>query len=271
MRPSSGLPWSVPGTGDRTWSATSGRVDWDLVAVCDLDEARARKVIGARSTVEVETSLERGAGPRRHRRGRDRHAGADPRADRPGGAARPASTCWSRSRWPTAPEAAGPDGRGGRGRRPGADVRPHLLLHPGGAVHPRARRRRARSATSSTSTRCGSTSASIQPDVDVFWDLAPHDLSILDYVLPGGLRPDRRRRARVPIRSGRARPASATSPCRCPAARIAHVHVNWLSPTKIRQMVIGGTRRTAGLGRPEPAAAASRLRPRRRPARLGSR
>ncbi len=29
----------------------------------------------------------------------------------------------------------------------------------------------------------------IQPDVDVFWDLAPHDLSILDYVLPGGLAP----------------------------------------------------------------------------------
>src|ERR1700712_4498252 len=32
---------------------------WDLVAVCDLDEARARRVVGARSTVEVETSLER--------------------------------------------------------------------------------------------------------------------------------------------------------------------------------------------------------------------
>ena len=29
----------------------------------------------------------------------------------------------------------------------------------------------------------------IQPDVDVFWDLAPHDLSILDFMLPGGLRP----------------------------------------------------------------------------------
>jgi predicted dehydrogenase len=29
----------------------------------------------------------------------------------------------------------------------------------------------------------------IQPDVDVFWDLAPHDLSIIDFVLPGGLRP----------------------------------------------------------------------------------
>ncbi len=33
--------------------------DWDLVAVCDLDEARARRIIGSRSTVEAETSLER--------------------------------------------------------------------------------------------------------------------------------------------------------------------------------------------------------------------
>src|SRR6476469_357643 len=33
--------------------------DWDLVAVCDLDESRARKVVGPRSTVEIETSLDR--------------------------------------------------------------------------------------------------------------------------------------------------------------------------------------------------------------------
>jgi predicted dehydrogenase len=29
-----------------------------------------------------------------------------------------------------------------------------------------------------------------------------------------------------------------------PGGAIAHVHVNWLSPTKIRQFVIGGSRRT---------------------------
>ena len=50
----------------------------------------------------------------------------------------------------------------------------------------------------------------VQPDVDVFWDLAPHDLSILDFVLPGGLRPDRRLRARRRPARRRARPASAT-------------------------------------------------------------
>ena len=36
-----------------------GSPDWDLVAVCDLDEDRARKVVGPRSTVDIETSVER--------------------------------------------------------------------------------------------------------------------------------------------------------------------------------------------------------------------
>src|SRR6478735_9237204 len=34
-----------------------GSPDWDLVAVCDLDETRAQKVVGNRSTVEVMTSV----------------------------------------------------------------------------------------------------------------------------------------------------------------------------------------------------------------------
>ena len=50
----------------------------------------------------------------------------------------------------------------------------------------------------------------VQPDVDVFWDLAPHDLSILDYILPGGLVPDEVVRAPAPTRCARARRASAT-------------------------------------------------------------
>ena len=47
----------------------------------------------------------------------------------------------------------------------------------------------------------------VQRDIDVFWDLAPHDLSILDFVLPDGCarsavsrarrRPDRRRPGRA--------------------------------------------------------------------------
>jgi len=39
----------------RTFRGTPER---DLVAVCDLDRERAERVIGGRSTVDVETSLE---------------------------------------------------------------------------------------------------------------------------------------------------------------------------------------------------------------------
>lgn len=83
----------------------------------------------------------------------------------------------------------------------------------------------------------------VQPDVDVFWDLAPHDLSILDYILPGGLAPES-------ISAHGADPLGTGRDCvghlsfDLPLGGMAHIHVNWLSPTKIRQMVVGGTKRT---------------------------
>ncbi|MDT0142250.1 Gfo/Idh/MocA family oxidoreductase [Microbacterium sp. PRC9] len=83
----------------------------------------------------------------------------------------------------------------------------------------------------------------IQPDVDVFWDLAPHDLSIMDFVLPGGLDVTSvSAHGSDPLATGRACIGYLAMPLR--GGGIAHVHVNWLSPTKIRQMVIGGTKRT---------------------------
>jgi predicted dehydrogenase len=83
----------------------------------------------------------------------------------------------------------------------------------------------------------------VQPDVDVFWDLAPHDLSILDFVLPSGLRPEGvAAHGADPLNTGRSCVGYLTMPL--PGGAIVHLHVNWLSPTKIRQMVIGGTRRT---------------------------
>ena len=83
----------------------------------------------------------------------------------------------------------------------------------------------------------------VQPDVNVFWDLAPHDLAILDFVLPGGLNP-------AEVSAFGADPLGTGRDCvghlnfRLPNDATAHVHVNWLSPTKIRQMVIGGSTRT---------------------------
>jgi len=77
-----------------------------------------------------------------------------------------------------------------------------------------------------------------QHDVNVIWDLAIHDLSIMDYVLP--YKP-------VAI--------SATGISHVPgqpenvayitlffaSTQIAHVHVNWLTPVKVRHTLIGGS------------------------------
>jgi predicted dehydrogenase len=83
----------------------------------------------------------------------------------------------------------------------------------------------------------------VQPDVDVLWDLAPHDLSILDFVLPDHVVPVAvAAHAADPIGAGRA--CLAYMSVWMSNGALAHIHVNWLSPTKIRTTVIGGTRRT---------------------------
>ncbi|GAA2982204.1 Gfo/Idh/MocA family oxidoreductase [Microbacterium terrae] len=83
----------------------------------------------------------------------------------------------------------------------------------------------------------------VQPDVDVFWDLAPHDLSILDFILPGGLRPEGVfAHGGDPLRLGKA--CVGYLVMQLGDGVVAHVHANWLSPTKIRQLIVGGTRRT---------------------------
>ena len=82
----------------------------------------------------------------------------------------------------------------------------------------------------------------IQPDIDVFWDLLPHDLSILDSILPADARPISVSALGVdPVGAGRACVGYAT--LMLPNEAIAHIHVSWLSPVKIRNVVIGGTLR----------------------------
>ncbi len=82
----------------------------------------------------------------------------------------------------------------------------------------------------------------VQPDVDVFWDLAPHDLSILDFILPADRRPvGVAAQGADPIGAGKACVGYLTLPLDGNA--IAHAHVNWLSPTKIRTMIVGGSAR----------------------------
>ena len=58
-----GRPYRAAVIGAGYWSPNLVRnfrrsSDWDLVAVCDLDETRVRKVVGPRSTVDIETSVE---------------------------------------------------------------------------------------------------------------------------------------------------------------------------------------------------------------------
>jgi predicted dehydrogenase len=93
----------------------------------------------------------------------------------------------------------------------------------------------------------------VQPDVDVLWDLAPHDLSILDFVLPGGVHPVTvAAHVGDPIGAGRA--CLAYLSVWLSNGALAHVHVNWLSPTKIRTTVFGGSRRTIVWDDTNPAA-----------------
>ena len=83
----------------------------------------------------------------------------------------------------------------------------------------------------------------VQPAVYVFWDLVPYDLSILDFILPNGLDPTSVSATGAdPLGAGKACVGYLTMPLA--SGGIAHINVNWLSPTKIRQMVVGGSRRT---------------------------
>jgi len=77
----------------------------------------------------------------------------------------------------------------------------------------------------------------------VMWDLAPHDLSILDFVLPAGVAP-------VAVAAHGADAIGAGRSCVAyltlwlSTGAIAHIHVNWLSPIKVRTTIIGGSKLT---------------------------
>jgi predicted dehydrogenase len=218
-----------------------GNPNWDLVAVCDLAEARARKVIGARSTVEIETSLERLLA----RDDVDAIAIATP-ARSHSAVARAALEAGKHVlvEKPLADSHAEAAGMVELARERGLVLMTdHTYCYT--PVVMRIRELIAEGVLGDIlfidSVRINL--GLIQPDVDVFWDLAPHDLSILDYVLPGGLRPQAvAAQGGDPLGTGKACVGYLTMPLG--DGVLAHVHVNWLSPTKIRQFVIGGSQRT---------------------------
>lgn len=75
-----------------------------------------------------------------------------------------------------------------------------------------------------------------QHDVNVLWDLAVHDLSIMDYLLDA--------QAVAVSATGTAHinglEDMAYLTCFFPGKLIAHLHVNWLAPVKVRRTLIGG-------------------------------
>ncbi len=79
----------------------------------------------------------------------------------------------------------------------------------------------------------------LQHDVDVLWDLAPHDLSIVDYLI------------NQPVEGVVATGSShvnghvdvAFMTLYYPDNVIAHINVNWLSPVKVRMTLIGGEKK----------------------------
>ena len=82
-----------------------------------------------------------------------------------------------------------------------------------------------------------------QRDVNVIWDLAPHDLSILDYLL-----------GRLPVSVSAFGASHADQSNEIEdvaylsldygAGLLASLHVNWLSPVKIRHFIIGGSNKS---------------------------
>ena len=76
-----------------------------------------------------------------------------------------------------------------------------------------------------------------QHDVSVVWDLAPHDLSIMDYII--GVKPEAVVATGSKHLNGLADMAFIT--VYYPDNVIAHVNVNWLSPVKVRTTLIGGS------------------------------
>lgn len=82
-----------------------------------------------------------------------------------------------------------------------------------------------------------------QTDRDVFWDLAPDNLAVLDHVLPGGLNSHE-------VSAFGGDPLGTGRDCvghlnfRLPNDATVHLHVDKLSPVKSHQLVIAGSRLT---------------------------
>jgi len=78
-----------------------------------------------------------------------------------------------------------------------------------------------------------------QHDVSVVWDLAPHDLSIMSFLIP--------QEPEAVVATGQAHLNGlvdvAFLTVYFPGNTIAHINVNWLSPVKVRTTLLGGEKK----------------------------
>jgi predicted dehydrogenase len=82
----------------------------------------------------------------------------------------------------------------------------------------------------------------VRDDLNAMWNLAPHDFSIINFVL--GKTPNK-----VSARGfkllGRKLEDVAFVTLEYPGGEVAHVHVSWLDPGKVRRMTVVGERKMA--------------------------
>ena len=78
-----------------------------------------------------------------------------------------------------------------------------------------------------------------QHDINVLWDLAPHDLSIMDHLI----RTDPEAIVATGQNHLNCHEDVAFMTLYFPENVIAHINVNWLSPVKVRTTLIGGEKR----------------------------
>lgn len=77
-----------------------------------------------------------------------------------------------------------------------------------------------------------------QQDINVIWDLAPHDISIMDYLMP--FRKQAVSATGLHFYGNGLVPKSLLT-VYLEGNLVAHINVSWVSPVKIRQTLIGGT------------------------------
>ena len=93
-----------------------------------------------------------------------------------------------------------------------------------------------------------------QHDVNVIWDLAPHDISILNFLTNKKVISVRADGMSFHNYNDKKIESIAYLTVELENNSIAHFHVNWMSPVKIRQIIIGGSKKMLVFDDNEPMA-----------------